>query len=79
MEQDYLYKLIKADSSDEALPDSMNIYLEKDRPNILKIEYYDLNNDRNCIYILKEYYEDKIKENLFDINLPDSVEIILLP
>ena len=57
----------------------MVIILKENLDQISKIEYYDLNDDLNCIYINKEYYEDKIKENLFDINLPDSVEIISLP
>lgn len=79
IKQDLIYKLIKLDKIDEALPDSMTITLEKDSDQISKIEYFDLNDDRNTVYISKEYYEDKIDEHLFDLDLPDSTEIISLP
>lgn len=79
IKQDLIYKLIKIDSTAEALPDSMTIFLDKDRPQISKIEYFDLNDDLNCIYLTEEFYEDDINENQFKLNLPDSVEIISIP
>ncbi len=79
VKQDLVYKLIKLDNSDKALPDSMTVYLNNKTHQISKIEYYDLNEDLNSVYITEEYYEDVIKDNLFDLNLPDSVEIISLP
>lgn len=79
IKQDLIYKLIKIDSTAEALPDSMTIFLDKDQPQISKIEYFDLNDDLNCIYLTEEFYEDDINENQFKLNLPDSVEIISMP
>ncbi len=79
VKKDLIYKLIKLDNSDEALPDSMTVHLKNKIPQISKIEYFDLNEDLNSVYITEEFYEDKIEENLFNLNLPDSVEVISLP
>ncbi len=79
IKQDLIYKLIKLDNSDEALPYSMTVYLTSKTHQISKIEYFDLNEDLNSVYITEEFYEDIIEDNIFDINLPDSVEIISLP
>ena len=79
VEKDLIYTLIRLKNSDEALPDSMTVYISNKTMQISKIEYYDLNEDLNSVYITEEFYEDKIEENLFNLNLPDSVEIISLP
>ena len=79
IEQGLIYKLIKIDGSDEALPDSLTVKLDKTESKIFKIEYFDINDDLNSVYMLKENYEDKIEEDLFIFDLPDSVEIITLP
>ncbi|MCP4703954.1 MAG: hypothetical protein GY865_05035 [candidate division Zixibacteria bacterium] len=79
IQQDLEYKLFKLDKTDDALPDAMKIILSHKKDHISKIEYYDLNDDLNCIYITEQFIFDKIENNLFEINLPDSTEIILLP
>jgi len=79
IKKDFIYRLTKLDTADTALPDSMTVFLDENRLQISKIEYYDLNDDLNCIYIIEESYEDKIRKDLFELSLPDSVEIISLP
>ncbi len=79
VKKDFIYRLTKLDTADTALPDSMTVFLDENRLQISKIEYYDLNDDLNCIYIIEESYEDKIRKDLFELSLPDSVEIISLP
>jgi outer membrane lipoprotein-sorting protein len=76
---DYQYRLYKSNKSDDALPDSMTIFLEKENSRISRFEYYDLNEDLNKIYIVTESYSDKIPNYLFDMDIPDSAEIIILP
>lgn len=79
IKQDFIYKLIKLDSTDEALPDCMTVFLKENRLQISRIEYYNLNDDLNCIHIMEESHEDRIKKDLFELSLPDSAEIISLP
>jgi len=79
VKKDSEYYLSKIDDTDNALPDDMTIYLKKDKDEILKIEYYDLNDDLNCIYINSQNCLNSIKKNSFEISLPDSTEIISLP
>ncbi len=79
VKQDIIYRLIKLDSADEALTDCLTVFLKENGLQISKIEYYDLNDDLNCIYIMEESHEDRIKKELFELSLPDSAEIISLP
>ncbi len=71
------YKLTKKEKAGESLPDSMFVYLNKSR--ITSIEYYDLNNDLNQIYLINDSLFDDIADSLFEVNFPDSVEIITVP
>jgi outer membrane lipoprotein-sorting protein len=77
IEKDAVYRLMKIDNADESLPDTLMVYLKK--TGLLKIEYLDLNDDLNKIYILQETVSDSLTNEPFKINLPDSVEIITLP
>jgi len=77
VEKDAVYRLAKLDDADESLPETLMVYLEK--TGLSKIEYLDLNNDVNKIYILQEAISDSLTDEPFEINLPDSVEIITLP
>ncbi len=77
IEKNSIYRLIKNIENKESLPDSLMIYLEESRLSL--IEYPDLNNDLNKIRILKETVSDSILHVTFEMNLPDSVEVIILP
>jgi outer membrane lipoprotein-sorting protein len=77
VEQDSIYTLAKIAENEESLPDSMTIYLKGG--NLARLEYYDLNDDLNKVDILSEAIFDSLKINIFELNLPDSVEVIILP
>ena len=79
LQSDKKYRLIKLNDADEALPDSLIIFLNKTGSSISRLEYFDLNGDLNKIIITDEKYSDQPDSDLFKINLPDSVEIIDLP
>jgi outer membrane lipoprotein-sorting protein len=77
IEKNSIYKLIKNIENVESLPDSMKINLSE--ANLSKIEYIDLNDDLNKIWILRDNTTDSLDRDIFEINLPDSVEVITLP
>ncbi len=77
IEKNSIYRLTKNIENNESLPDSMKIYLSES--NISKIEYLDLNNDLNKIRILTEITSDSVYREIFEMNLPDSAEVITLP
>lgn len=74
---DSVYHLSRLDDSDDSLPDSLTVYLG--RNGLSSVEYYDLNGDLNRVRVVYETVMDFISEEFFEINLPDSVEIISLP
>lgn len=77
IKENSIYRLIKKGEDDGSLPDSMLIYLKESK--LARIEYLDLNNDLNKVWILKETISDSLPEEVFEINLPDSAEVITLP
>jgi outer membrane lipoprotein-sorting protein len=79
IKKDRQYQLLRNAGSDNALPDSLTVYLNKSGSNITRLEYYDLNGDLNRVYILDREFSDTVSENDFRINLPDSIEVITLP
>jgi outer membrane lipoprotein-sorting protein len=74
---DSAYHLTRLDDSDDSLPDSLTVFLG--RYGLLSVEYHDLNGDLNRVRVVYEAVMDVISEELFEIKLPDSVEIISLP
>ncbi len=77
IKENSIYRLIKKDEDDGSLPDSMLICLKES--DLARIEYLDLNNDLNKVQILKETISDSLPQGVFNMNLPDSVEVITLP
>jgi outer membrane lipoprotein-sorting protein len=74
-----IYHLIRNKNSINSLPDSMTIFLGGAQNRLLRIEYYDLNGDLNRIYISDDKLSDSINDQIFQIKLPDSTEVITLP
>jgi len=74
---DSIYKLIRAKEDDDALPDSLLVTLSESR--LVKMEYYDLNNDLNVVSLKKESLSDSVENRVFSPAFPDSTEIIDLP
>jgi outer membrane lipoprotein-sorting protein len=74
---DSIYRLLSVDSTESSLPEEMSLYVS--RADLKLIDYFDLNQDLNRIYINRTILTDSIKAGLFEFNPPDSVEIISLP
>jgi len=79
IKKDRQYQLRRNAGSDNALPDSLMVYINKSGSNISRLEYYDLNGDLNRVHILDREISSAISEDDFRINLPDSIEVITLP
>lgn len=74
---DSVYQLIRIVKEDDALPDTLTVYLSESH--LSSVEYFDLNRDLNSIYILGDSILDSVDAGVFELSLPDSVEIIDLP
>jgi hypothetical protein len=76
---DSLYSLTRKDSQASSLPDSLTlIFRDKDSDNPV-LEYYDLNKDLNIVDIRGRRIFDTIPDGVFDPDIPDSVEVIIMP
>jgi outer membrane lipoprotein-sorting protein len=73
------YFLRRIDKESNSLPDSIKIYLDNSGKKLSRLEYFDLNGDINRVHIIKETISDSIIARRFEINLPDSIEIINIP
>ncbi|MEW5922737.1 MAG: hypothetical protein AB1746_01980 [Candidatus Zixiibacteriota bacterium] len=76
-QKDTLFLLVKKDSVQNQLPDSLYLTLKNARLNELR--FFDLNHDQNFVYILSDSVMNAIDPSAFNINLPDSAEVITLP
>lgn len=76
-EKDTLFLMVRKDSLHSQLPDSLYLTLNNSRLTTLK--YYDLNHDKNLVHILSDSIFEAVIPSAFDINLPDTVEVITLP
>jgi len=74
---DSLYRLNRSSEDENSLPDSILVRLQDSV--LFSLEYYDLNGDLNQAIIKEENFLDSVNEAIFDVELPDSTEIITLP
>lgn len=79
IKSDIQYLLILKKKRTSSLPDSLNVYLDRQYGAISKIDYHDLNGDFNEVIIKKQSILNAIDDDAFHIQLPDSTEIINLP
>lgn len=76
-QKDTLFLLVKKDSVRNQLPDSLYLTIQNSR--LSNLRYYDLNRDKNLVYVLSDSVMDAVDPTAFNINLPDSTEVITLP
>lgn len=72
------YFLRRTDSTAGSLPDSLLVYVSKRKPELDRLEYLDINNDKNRIVFLKREYLDKCDEQALTPRFPDSTQVIHL-
>lgn len=73
------YQLFSKNKDDANLPDSLIVFIDSAGSKLSRIEYYDLNGDLNRVYILSQKISDTADSKFFEVTLPDSMEVIILP
>jgi outer membrane lipoprotein-sorting protein len=79
VKKDRQYRLVRKDSVFESnIPDSMLLYMDPEKLVLLKIEYFDINEELNRIVFLEQNIEPACEDDRFIPQYPDSVEQIEL-
>lgn len=72
------YRLLKKPGEKSDIPDSLTIFIAPDSLQLERLEYLDINEERNVIVILKQQTGQDCDEKQFEPVFPDSVEKIRL-
>ncbi len=78
LESDKVYKLTRREKSAGSLPDSMTVTIDKSKGRIVRIDYFDINDERVSIVLLGESVLKTCDDSKFVPNFPDSVETVKL-
>jgi hypothetical protein len=73
-----LYRLSSGREDSDEMPDSLEIFLVPDSTRLQRLEYLDINQERNVIVILSVFLDSICDEDRFEPTFPDSVEKIRL-
>ena len=72
------YFLKRTDTAAVDLPDSLTVIMAEGKPDLGRLVYFDINDDRNQIVFGKCEYLDKCDENALAPHFPDSAQVINL-
>ncbi len=72
------YRLLKKPGEKSDIPDSVTIFIAPDSLQLERLEYLDINEERNVIVIRKQQTGKDCDEKQFEPAFPDSVERIRL-
>ncbi len=72
------YRLLKKAGEKSDIPDSLTVYIAPDVLQLERLEYFDINEERNVIVIRKQQTSKDCDETQFEPAFPDSVERIRL-
>lgn len=72
------YRLLKRPGEKSDIPDSVTIFIAPDSLQLERLEYLDINEERNVIVILKQQTSKDCDKMQFEPAFPDSVERIRL-
>jgi len=73
------YLLVKNQGIGEALPDSINLYLDRKAGRVSFLEYYDLNSEKNTVFLHDVKLQSVVEDVIFKYVPSDSIEVITLP
>ncbi len=74
----YQYRLVRKDDAAGDFPDSMVVTIDSAMYLLKQIDYYDVNDELNSIYLIKQEYHPLCRPELFVPDFPDSVERVRL-
>ncbi len=72
------YRLLLRPGIAGDLPDSMTVVISGDPPTIRRLEYYDINDEFNCIELLNQQLDATCADDDFTPAFPDSAETVKL-
>ena len=72
------YNLIRIDTASSGLPDSMKVFLSEGGRSIARMEYFDINHDRNTLSIISLEALPRCDSLSLRPSFPDTVQIITL-
>jgi hypothetical protein len=72
------YHLVKRDSVSGNVPDSVDVFLSRQELRLDRLEYFDVNDERNLILLLKQESDTTCRTDEFEPSFPDSVEKVRL-
>ena len=72
------YRLLKKPGEKGDIPDSVTVFIAQDTLQLERLEYLDINEERNVIVILKQQTGKDCDDEQFEPAFPDSVERIKL-
>jgi outer membrane lipoprotein-sorting protein len=76
LQPDRVYRLTRKGTGSSPLPDSMTVFIDKNKGRIVRIEYLDVNEEKVTIVILKESFPAACDEARFVPHFPDTVETV---
>ncbi|MEW5995198.1 MAG: hypothetical protein AB1744_12510, partial [Candidatus Zixiibacteriota bacterium] len=74
----YSYRLRKQGADESNTPDSLTVFIDRDSLLLKRLEYLDINEERNVIIILRQSSSDTCDEGQLEPVFPDSVEKVKL-
>lgn len=75
---DISYRLLKKPGEKSDIPDSVTVFIAKDKLKLERLEYFDINEERNVIVIRKQETKKDCDNKQFEPAFPDSVEKVRL-
>ncbi len=72
------YRLIRISKHGEDLPDTMLVYLDSSGKKLERLEYNDINGDRNRVLIRSYSHQKECNQDRFKPDFPDSAQRIKL-
>jgi outer membrane lipoprotein-sorting protein len=78
MEHENTFRLVRYDTTSGDLPDTMTVWLDENSQRIARLEFFDINDDRNLLVLLKQELQSACAESTFVPNFPDSADRVRL-
>jgi outer membrane lipoprotein-sorting protein len=72
------YRLLKKPDEKSDIPDSVTVFIAQDTSKLERLEYFDINEERNVIVIKKQETRKDCDNKQFEPTFPDSVERVRL-
>ena len=76
--QDLKYRLLRKGDQSSNIPDSMIVFINSKVSELSRIEYFDVNGERNLILFLRQQADSTCTPHAFEPVFPDSAERVKL-